>query len=544
MAHTSKQSLGVIVLLVFIIFYKPVLAKKNKILMTPLRVYSSHAVFSLELAKVLSARGNEVWVVENEQTYDQRIKNQNLSEIHFVLVQNKIPVSVLEVLVKRFIARNLRSSSANSALQYQLEAEDTKLFANLTDGRTLEIFTAPSYDLDDMISNTEVMTKLKAVGFDMIVGDTVPLYQVTLSQLLKVPFINFGLLPMAPSQNDRFAYNPSNAAYVPERMSFLSDTMTFKERVKNTLLYWITSFFYYKYCLGPMDDILQKHNIRLDANFGQLMSEAQMWIFNSDFVVDFPRPLSPHVKFVGGVMSGPASPLDEEWQAFVDSSGEHGVVLLALGTLISDGLTEEQSTTIAASLSLLPQKVVWGYSGKIPTNVGNNTKIVKWIPQNDLLGSPKVRAFISHGGLSSIHQCIYHAVPMVGIPVFGDQKDNFIRLDAKGMSLHLDIRTMTDRTLYDAIIQVIYNRTFKENAERLSEIARDRPTSLSPAEETAYWIEYAIKHGTEHLKPYALQLSFIQYYLLDVIAFHVVIVVLICWLVRRMCCSASRRLVK
>ena len=76
----------------------------------------------------------------------------------------------------------------------------------------------------------------------------------------------------------------------------------------------------------------------------------------------------------------------QEWQAFVDSSGEHGVVLLALGTLISDGLTEEQSTTIAASLSLLPQKVVWGYSGKIPTNVGNNTKIVRWIPQNDLLG--------------------------------------------------------------------------------------------------------------------------------------------------------------
>ena len=48
---------------------------------------------------------------------------------------------------------------------------------------------------------------------------------------------------------------------------------------------------------------------------------------------------------------------------------------------------------------------------------------------------------------------------MVGIPVFSDQKDNFIRLDAKGMSLHLDLRTMTDRTLYDAINQVIYNRT-------------------------------------------------------------------------------------
>ncbi|XP_033638168.1 UDP-glucuronosyltransferase 2C1-like isoform X2 [Asterias rubens] len=543
MAYTSKQSLGVIVLLVFIIFYKPVLAKKNKILIAQMAGFSSHALFSLELAKTLSARGNEVWVVDSEETYNWRIKGQNLSEIQFVLFQSTIPYLEVKQIISRYVATQLGSSSANSVLQYQVESEDTELNRRLPDGRTRDIFHLASYDLDDMISNPEVITKLKAVGFDMIVGDTVPLYQVFLSQVLNVPYIQFGLTPIAPSQHDRFAYSPSNAAYVPERMSFLTDTMTFKERVKNTLLYWITSFFYEKYFLGPLDDVLKKHNIRPDANFGQLMSEAQMWIFNSDFVVDFPRPLSPHVKFVGGVLSGPASPLDEEWQAFVDSSGEHGVVLLALGTLVSEGLTDEQSTTIAASLSLLPQKVVWGYSGKIPTNVGNNTKIVRWIPQNDLLGSPKVRAFISHGGLSSIHQCIYHAVPMVGIPVFGDQKDNFIRLDAKGMSLHLDLRTMTDRTLYDAINQVIYNRTFKENAERLSEIARDRPTSLSPAEETAYWIEYAIKHGTEHLKPYALQLSFIQYYLLDVIAFHVVIVIVICWLVRRKC-SASRRLVK
>ncbi len=310
MASKSKQTFGVIVL-VFMFFHKSVLAEKSKILIAQMSGDSSHSVFSLELAKTLSARGNEVWVVDSEETYRWRIKSQNLSEIQFVLFQNTVPFREAKVLINRYVARQLHSISANSALQYQLEVEDKQLLANITDGRTQSIFALASYDLDDMISSTEVMEKLKAVGFDMIVGDTVPLYQVTLSQLLKVPYIHFGLLPLAPSQNDRFAYNPSNAAYVPERMSFLSDTMTFRERVKNTLLYWITSFFYYKYCLGPMDDLLQKHDIRPDANFGQLMSEAQMWIFNSDFAVDFPRPLSPHVKFVGGGMSGPASPLDE-----------------------------------------------------------------------------------------------------------------------------------------------------------------------------------------------------------------------------------------
>ena len=70
-----------------------------------------------------------------------------------------------------------------------------------------------------------------------------------------------------------------------------------------------------------------------------------------------------------------------------------------------------------------------------------------------------MRAFISHGGLSSIHQSIYHAVPMVGIPVFGDQKDNFIRLNAKGMAVLVDIRSLEERTIYEAVVEVIYNQS-------------------------------------------------------------------------------------
>ena len=75
-----------------------------------------------------------------------------------------------------------------------------------------------------------------------------------------------------------------------------------------------------------------------------------------------------------------------EWQAFVDSSGDDGIVILALGTLISDELTDEQTENIGTSLSMLSQKVAWSYSGKLPKTLGNNTKVSKWLPQNDLLG--------------------------------------------------------------------------------------------------------------------------------------------------------------
>lgn len=37
--------------------------------------------------------------------------------------------------------------------------------------------------------------------------------------------------------------------------------------------------------------------------------------------------------------------------------------------------------------SLLPHKVLWRYTGTRPSNLAKNTILVKWLPQNDLLGT-------------------------------------------------------------------------------------------------------------------------------------------------------------
>ncbi|XP_038050044.1 UDP-glucuronosyltransferase 2B20-like [Patiria miniata] len=515
----------------------------GKILVAPTSGMCSHMISSIEIAKTLSSRGNEVWVVMNEETHCLYVQGRMEipDQIHFALFKTSVTDKDGDTFLRRYVSKQLRDERASTALQYRIEAEDREIQARLA-GRKMDVFKASSFVNDDMLGNSELIEKLKTVGFDIIVGDFISCYQVFLSQVLQVPYIHIGLTPIAPSQHDYFAHTPSNPAYVPERFSALADTMTFRERLKNTLLYWVMSYTYQKYILTPMDEVLLKRNIRPDANFGQLLSEAKLWIFNSDFVVDFPRPLNPQVKFVGGFLTGPAKPLNKEWQSFVDSSGDHGIVILALGTLINDELTEQQAENIASSLALLSQKVAWSYGGKLPKTLGNNTKVVKWLPQNDLLGHPKTRAFISHGGLNSIHQCIYHAVPIVGIPVFGDQKDNFIRLGARGMSILLDIRRLSDRSIYDATVEVIYNKTYKEAVERYSAIARDRVMSMTPLEEVAYWVEYAVKHGTDHLKPRSMHLSFVQNYLLDVIGVTAIMAAPIYWCLTKICCGLFRKL--
>ena len=50
--------------------------------------------------------------------------------------------------------------------------------------------------------------------------------------------------------------------------------------------------------------------------------------------------------------------------------------------------------------------------------------MVPWLPQNDLLGHPVTHAFFTHGGIHSMYEAIYHAVPMVVMPLGADQPDN------------------------------------------------------------------------------------------------------------------------
>ncbi|XP_046442503.1 uncharacterized protein LOC124192956 isoform X1 [Daphnia pulex] len=46
------------------------------------------------------------------------------------------------------------------------------------------------------------------------------------------------------------------------------------------------------------------------------------------------------------------------------------------------------------------------------------------MPLQDLLGHPKIRLLITHGGLNSKQEAVYHGVPFIALPVFADQPIN------------------------------------------------------------------------------------------------------------------------
>ncbi|KAG3276504.1 UDP-glucuronosyltransferase 2B17-like, transcript variant X4 [Ictidomys tridecemlineatus] len=249
----------------------------------------------------------------------------------------------------------------------------------------------------------------------------------------------------------------------------------------------------------------------------ETMGKADFWLIRTYWDLEFPRPLLPNFDFVGGLHCKPAKPLPKEMEEFVQSSGENGIVVFSLGTIVSN-MPEEKANLIASALAQIPQKVIWRFNGKKPDKLGPNTQIYKWIPQNDLLGHPKTKAFITHGGTNGVYEAIYHGIPMVGIPLFADQADNIAHVKAKGAAIRLDYRTLSSTDLLKALRMVINDPLYKENAMKLSRIQHDQP--VKPLDRAVFWIEFVMRHkGAKHLRVAAHDLSWFQYYSLDVIGF-------------------------
>ena len=61
-----------------------------------------------------------------------------------------------------------------------------------------------------------------------------------------------------------------------------------------------------------------------------------------------------------------------------------------------------------------------------------------WFPQHDLLAHPKTALFVTHCGMTGILESVYHSVPMLALPIFGDQPDNAARLVERGLALRVD----------------------------------------------------------------------------------------------------------
>uniref|UniRef100_A0A665VLT6 UDP glucuronosyltransferase 5 family, polypeptide D1 n=1 Tax=Echeneis naucrates TaxID=173247 RepID=A0A665VLT6_ECHNA len=189
--------------------------------------------------------------------------------------------------------------------------------------------------------------------YDLVLTDPALAAGVVLAKYLKLPLVLN--VRWIPSGEGHFAVAPSPLSYIPVPGSGLTDKMDFMQRIKNLFFHSIIVL-HQKFVLGPHYDALCDKYIEGGCDVFSLLQEADIWLFRSDFVFDFPRPTMPNIVYIGGFQCKPAQPLPADLEQFVQSAGEHGVIIMTLGSTVN-ALPAEVAEEIASVFAKMPQKV-------------------------------------------------------------------------------------------------------------------------------------------------------------------------------------------
>lgn len=234
------------------------------------------------------------------------------------------------------------------------------------------------------------------------------------------------------------------------------------------------------------------------------------------------RPLLPSVIEVGGLqIKTKPTPLPSDIKTWIEEAKD-GVILVSFGTNFrSADLQQEKLDILINSFKKIKQRIIWKYEDESLLNLPENVLIKAWLPQDDILAHSNTKFFITHCGISSYNEALFHAVPLIAIPFVSDQPMNAKRAKDAGWAIVLPFLELTEQKLDEALVEIGQNNSFLKNVQKLSSLYRDRP--LTAMENAVYWIEYVLRHkGALQLRYPGIELNFFQQRSLDVIGFFVV----------------------
>uniref|UniRef100_A0A3Q3X8U4 UDP-glucuronosyltransferase n=1 Tax=Mola mola TaxID=94237 RepID=A0A3Q3X8U4_MOLML len=481
-----------------LLLQRPICCNGNKILVVP--VDGSHWINMEVLLQELHSRGHDITVLRSAKSWYIPSKSSVYTAINVTMLEDEADMDYYNKMLRDVVECRRSSTFIQTFCQQYL------ITSMLGKGHAI-LARAGATMLDDSV----FMKKLQDANFDLMLTDPGLTLGIILGSYLKLPMV-FNVRWINTGEA-HFTIAPSPISYVPVSGSELHDQMDFLERTKN-MLHYLYSVAEQHFIINPAYSNLFQRYFPPGTDMLSLQRAADIWLVRTDFVFEFPRPTMPNVVYIGGFQCKKARPLPDELEAFMQSSGDHGVVVMSLGTLVS-ALPHDVTEAIAAAFAYLPQKVVWRFVGETPSSLGNNTLLVKWLPQNDLLGHPKTRAFVAHGGTNGMYEAIYHGVPVLGVPLLFDQFDNLHRLKLRGAARVVETKSLTKEDFLEALKDILETPSYLDNIQRLSQLHRDQP--ISPMDTAIFWTEYVIRNkGAATLHSAGFSLPWYSYFCLDV----------------------------
>lgn len=170
-----------------------------------------------------------------------------------------------------------------------------------------------------------------------------------------------------------------------------------------------------------------------------------------------------------------------ELDAFLDAGDKP--VVFTLGTA---HLHSERFFAVAAIIiARLGRRAVFlaRDASQVPAGLPASVFVTAYAPFSTLL--PRAAAFVHHGGIGTLSQCLAAGLPQLIIPMAYDQPDNAKHVEALGAGLRLPIARLTVERALPLLRRCLEDEGIRRQAAEGARRVRNRP----PVGELVEWLE-------------------------------------------------------
>ncbi|CAI2351016.1 unnamed protein product [Caenorhabditis sp. 36 PRJEB53466] len=463
----------------------------------------SHMKTMGKLADILVENGHDVTFL---MPVDAPVPSNgsNLAKVVLVPPSEEV-VNLMEASMKTGAVANLWTHSANSK---QGIMWSTDLIGQVSYLNT-----------KNMINNEDLVRQMKEEKFDIGITELFDFSGLAFFEVIGLKNV-IGAHTTSVFEGTLMATGaPILPSFVPSSQTFTDDSGSLLSRLNNLYMtYWSYEF------QNKIQGFAQK---ALDEHYGKgkapriwdLVRDITWFFVNSDPIFDFPKPLPQNVIEIAGISVSKTNSLDKDWDVILSERKKN--VLVSFGSIASPTtMPEAVKKSIVTTFAAFPDVTfIWKYDDTEShlTKHLTNVHIVKWMPQNDLLADKRVTMFWTHGGMGSLMESAQKAVPLIVVPIFGDQMRNAQIAKRHGMAVIYDKMELSNsKKLIATLKDVLENPEYKKSADLLARIlATER---VSPRQKIIDTVELAGRFGQmPRWTSAGKNFSLLKYFNLDIV---------------------------
>jgi glucuronosyltransferase len=360
-----------------------------------------------------------------------------------------------------------------------------------------------TYDCKLTLQDQDLFKKIQAMKFDMAIVEGMYFCYHIIPHKLGIPYVSLA----TPEYSLLVRVHP----LVGHTGCNIAGTRnTFFNRMKQFLMVLVFDKMHGHFCDETQFPASIYSPEKPYSSLRELAEKTKLWLISQDNAIDCPRPTNPHIVLIGGISTRPAKPVTGKFIKIADNAKE-GFILVSFGSITS--MPKEMQEKFVKAFRWLEQVVIWK-TDSVEVALPKNVHAIKWMPQNDLLGHKNIKLFITHCGNNGNSEAVYHGVPMLAMPVLGDQFTNADRVEFLGHGRRLSITKFTSDQLYETIDSILNTPGYAAKIKRASEILKSKPRH--PRQEAAYWIEHVLKYGNHHLRTTLSDMNLVEFLMLDI----------------------------